>query len=205
MQHARSLATGTRSLPTDSPVPYFQQVSHERGQVSEGVPSDMDLPVDTLHVTQNVPIPPRHTNSDILPYLPSSGIEYDHRGVDQDKLSTYTSFDDYDALFEARHSRGAIDNVTITGVKVPATSPVMVPTLATSMGVTENTLTRTRPKHTPGSGYPLPSQKGQAFVEEEYRSRTEYAIVLPVGVGHTLGEGGCNIHRHDRNHVGCLR
>ena len=29
-QHARSLATGTRSLPTDSPVPYFQPVSHKR-------------------------------------------------------------------------------------------------------------------------------------------------------------------------------
>ena len=25
-QHARSLATGTRSLPTDLPVPYFQQI-----------------------------------------------------------------------------------------------------------------------------------------------------------------------------------
>ena len=98
VQHMRSLATGTRSLPTDSPVPYFQQVSHERGQVSEGVPSDMDLPMGTLNMTQNIHIPPRHANSDILPYLPSSGIEYDQRGVDQDKLSTYTSLDDYDAL-----------------------------------------------------------------------------------------------------------
>ena len=76
-QHARSLATGTRFLPTDSPVPYFQQVSQERWQVSEGVPSDMDLPIDTLHMTQNVQIPVRWANSDILPYLPSSGIEYD--------------------------------------------------------------------------------------------------------------------------------
>ena len=73
VQHARSLATGTRSLPTDSPVPYFQQVSPERGQVSEGVPSDMDLPMGVLHMTQNVQIPPRCANSDILPYLPSSG------------------------------------------------------------------------------------------------------------------------------------
>ena len=58
-QHARSLATGTRSLPTDSPVPYFQQVSHEKEQVSEGVPSDMDFPIDTLHMTQNIQIPVR--------------------------------------------------------------------------------------------------------------------------------------------------
>ena len=83
-QHTRSLATGTRSLPTDSPVSYFQQVSQERGQVSEGVSSDMDLPIDTLHMMQNVQVPVRHANSDILPYLPSSGIEYDQRGADQD-------------------------------------------------------------------------------------------------------------------------
>ena len=38
-QHARSMATGTRSLPTDSPVPYFQPL--ERGHVSESVPSDI--------------------------------------------------------------------------------------------------------------------------------------------------------------------
>ena len=46
-QHARSLATGTRSLPTDSPVSYFQQP--ERGHVSEGVPSDIDLPEGALY------------------------------------------------------------------------------------------------------------------------------------------------------------
>ena len=42
VQHARSMATGTRSLPTDSPVPYFQQILPKRGQVLEGVPSDID-------------------------------------------------------------------------------------------------------------------------------------------------------------------
>ena len=91
-----------------------------------------------LYVTQNIQIPPRHANYDILPYLPSSGIKYDPRSVDQDKLSTYTSLDDYDTLFEARHGRGAIGNVTISGERVPATSPVVIPTLTTSMGVTEN-------------------------------------------------------------------
>ena len=39
-QHARSMATSTRSLPTDSPVPYFQPI--ERGHMSEGRLSDMD-------------------------------------------------------------------------------------------------------------------------------------------------------------------
>ena len=183
------MATGTRSLPPDSPVPYFQQVSPERGQVSEGVPSDMDLPMGALHMTQNIQIPPRCTNSDILPYLPSSGTEYDQRSVDQDKMSTYTSLDDYDALFEPRHGRGAVDNVTITSEKVSAISPVMVPTSATNKGITENTMTGARPKHTPGSGYPHPSQKGHVSVEEEYRSSSEHDAATPVGVGHILGEG----------------
>ena len=39
-QHARSMATGTRSLPTDSPVLYFQPI--ERGHVSEGGLGDID-------------------------------------------------------------------------------------------------------------------------------------------------------------------
>ena len=39
-QHARSMATGTRSLPTDSPIPCFQPM--ERGHMSEGRLSDMD-------------------------------------------------------------------------------------------------------------------------------------------------------------------
>ena len=38
-QHARSMATGTRSLPTNSPVPYFQPI--ERGHMSEGRLSDL--------------------------------------------------------------------------------------------------------------------------------------------------------------------
>ena len=165
-QHARSMATGTRSLPTGSHVPYFQQP--ERGHVSEGVPSDIDLPVGALHETQNVQIPPRCANSDIFPYLPSSGIEYDPRIVDQDKLSTYTSLDDYDTLFEARHGRGAIDSVPISGERVPATSPVAIPILTTSMGVTKNIMTGARPNHTPDSEYPLPSQRGPVSVRKEY-------------------------------------
>ena len=47
-QHTRSMATATRSLPTDSPIPYFQQISPERGQVSEGVPGDLDLSMGAL-------------------------------------------------------------------------------------------------------------------------------------------------------------
>ena len=156
-QHARSLTTGTRSLPTDSPVPNFQQP--ERGPVSEGVPSNIDLPVGALNETQNVQIPPRHAHSDIFPYLPSSGIEYDPRIVDQDNLSTFTSLDDYDTLFEARHGRGAIDSVPVSDERVPATSPVALPVSTTNMGVTENIMAGARPKHTSDCKYPSPSQR----------------------------------------------
>ena len=41
-QHARTMAMGTRSLPTDSPVPYFQPI--EREHMSEGGLSDRYSP-----------------------------------------------------------------------------------------------------------------------------------------------------------------
>ena len=123
----------TRSLPTDSPIPYFQQ--SKRGCVSEGVPSDIDLPVGALYETQNIQIPLRCANSDIFPHLPSSCIEYDPRIVDQDKLSTFTSLDDYGTLFEARHGRGAIDSVPISDGRVPATSPVAIPISTANISV----------------------------------------------------------------------
>ena len=125
----------------------------------------------------------------IFPYLPTSGIEYNTRSVDQDRLSTYTSLDDYDTLFEARHGRGAIDSVPRSGERVPATSPVVIPILTTSMGVTENVITGARPKHTPNSEYPTPSQRGAASVGKEYCYPTEHRVVSPVGTGHILGEG----------------
>ena len=58
-QHTRSLATGTRSLPSNSPGSYFKQIPQERGQTSKGVPSDMDLPIDPPHIIQNIHIPGR--------------------------------------------------------------------------------------------------------------------------------------------------
>ena len=112
-------------------------------------------------------IPPRHVNSDIFPHLPSSGIEYDPRIMDQDKLSTYTGLDDYDTLFEARHGRGAIDSVPISGERVSTTYPVVMLILTTSMGVTENIMVGARPKCTPDSEYPLSSQRGPVSVRKE--------------------------------------
>ena len=47
------MATGTRSSPTDSPVPYFQPF--ERGHVSEGVPSAIGSPEGALHGSMQIP------------------------------------------------------------------------------------------------------------------------------------------------------
>ena len=65
-QHVRSMATGTRLLPTDSPVPYFQPI--ERGHMSEGGLSDTYLPIAIF--VGDVQISPQDGNA------PSGGIDY---------------------------------------------------------------------------------------------------------------------------------
>ena len=147
-QHARSMATGTRSLPTDSPVPYFQPL--ERGHVSEGVPSDVGSPEGALH--GSVQMPSHCANSDVFPYLPSGGIEYNPEVFDQERLSTYTGLDDYDTLFEARHGRGAVNNIPKTGERTLVVPPMGMPSTITSEDMAENLMVGARPKHTPNSG-----------------------------------------------------
>ena len=98
-QHARSMATGTRSLPTDSPVLYFQPT--ERGCVSEGGLSDIDS--QRVVLQGGVQMPPCHVNLNEIAYIPSGGIEYHPVVLESDRLFTYTGLDDYDTLFEARH------------------------------------------------------------------------------------------------------
>ena len=93
-QLARSMATGTRSLPSDSPVPYFQPL--ERGPVSVGVPSDIDVLEGAFH--GSIQVPPHCANSDVYPYLATGGIEYNPGVFEQDILSTYTGLNDYDTL-----------------------------------------------------------------------------------------------------------
>ena len=110
VQHARSMATGTRSLPTDSPVPYFQPI--ERGYMSEGSQ-------EGVHVTPYVD-PSEHT-------VNLGGTDYHPEITETDKVSTYTGLDDYDTLFAARHGRGALD-------PVPRVSEQMI--MTTSLGIT---------------------------------------------------------------------
>ena len=85
VKHARSMVAGTRLLPTDSPIPYFQPI--ERGYMSKGSQ-------ECVYAT---------------PYMePSVNTE-------TDKISTFTGLDDYDTLFTARHGRGALDPVPTFG------------------------------------------------------------------------------------------
>ena len=148
-QHAKSMATGTRSLPTDSHVPYFQPL--ERGHVSEDVPSDIRSLESSL--CRSMQIPPCHANSDVFPYLASSGIEYNPEVFEQDRLSTCTGPNNYDTLFEARHGRGAIGNMPKSGERTLATSLMGMPPTTSSEGMRENLMVGARPKHTPDSGH----------------------------------------------------
>ena len=94
-QQARSMATGTRSLPTDSSVPYFQPI--ERGHMSEGVPSDIDSLIAVPH--GGVQMPPHSVKLKEAAYIPPGGIEYHPVISESDRLSTYTGLYDYDTLF----------------------------------------------------------------------------------------------------------
>ena len=96
-QHARSMATGTRSLPTNSPVPYFQPI--ERGPMSEGRHNE-------LGSQEGMYVPPYMNPWEKAERL--DGNDYHSNISEMDRVSTYTGLDDYDTLFAARHSRGAL-------------------------------------------------------------------------------------------------
>ena len=70
---------------------------------------------------------------------------------------------DYNTLFEARHGRGAIDNMPKSGEKALATSSIGMPSMTSSMGMTENFMVGARPKHIPDSRHLPPSQRGTCF------------------------------------------
>ena len=119
VQHARSMATGTRSLPTNSPIPYFQPI--ERGYMSEGSQ-------EGVYATPYMD-PSEHT-------VNIAGTDYHSEITETDRVSTFTGLDDYDTLFAARHGTGALDPVprvseqTITttslGIPPPITGPELI-------------------------------------------------------------------------------
>ena len=114
-QHATSMATHTRSLPTDSTVP-FQLI--ERRHMSEGS-LDGILPYR---------IPSQHT-------VNLGGIDYHSEITETDRVSTFMGLDDYDTLFAARHGRGALapvpkiieaKDIVTTSITSPMVSPELI-------------------------------------------------------------------------------
>ena len=110
VQHAKSMPTGTRSLSTDSPIPYFQPI--ERGYMSE-------CSQEGVYVTPYVD-PSEHM-------VNIGGTDYHSEITDTDRVSTFTGLDDYDTLFAARHGRGALDPVPRVSEQLITTTPSGMP------------------------------------------------------------------------------
>ena len=112
-QHARSMATGTRSLPSDSLIPYFQPI--ERGYMSE---SSQEGVFATPYVD-----PSEHT-------INIGGTDYHSEITETYRVSTFTGLDDYDTLFASKHGRGALDPVPKVAEQIPTTSLGISPPIA---------------------------------------------------------------------------
>ena len=181
-QHARSMTTSTRSLPTDLPVPYFQPI--ERGHMLEGVPGDIDSPRAVPH--GGMQMSPCCANLSEAPYIPSGGIEYHPVVSEPDRLSTYTGLDDYDTLFEARHGRGALDHMPRTSGEVIVTSSMGMTSTILNVGEMENPMVGIRP--IPDSGPPSSNQKEHVSVGAD-PSMMGHRVVSPISSGHIIGEG----------------
>ena len=147
------MATGTRSLPTDSPVPYFQPI--EREHMSEGGLSDIES--QRAVSSRDVQMSLCTTN------VPSGGVKYHPVTTESDGLSTYMGLDDYETLFEARHGRGALDNVPRTSGEVITTSSIGITPTTLSTGMIVNTRTEMGP--TFNDGPPPPQSKGMYLCE----------------------------------------
>ena len=130
VQHARSMATGTQSLPTDSPVPYFQPI--ERDYMSE-------VSQEGVYATPYVD-PSEHT-------VNIGGTDYHPDITKTDKVSTYTGLDDYDTLFAARHGREALDPVPRMSEQMIMTTSMGITPPTMSMGLVVNPLERVMPTH----------------------------------------------------------
>ena len=112
------MAMGTRSLPTDSPIPYSQPI--ERGYASKGSQ-------DGVYATPYIE-PSEHI-------INIGSTDYHSEITETDRVSTFTGLDDYDTLFAARHGRGALDPVptigdqtftTTLGVPTPKAGPELI-------------------------------------------------------------------------------
>ena len=176
------MTTGTRSLPTDSPVPYFQPI--ERGHVSEGVPSDIDSPRVEPH--GGVQMSPHCANLNEAAYIPSGSLEYHPVVAELDRLSIYTGLDGYDTLFEARHGRGALDHMPRTSGEVIVTSSIGMTPATLSAGTIESPMVVERP--IPDRVPPSTNQKEHVSTSAD-PSMMGHRVVSPISSGHIIGEG----------------
>ena len=164
------MATGTRSLPTDSPVPYFQPI--QRGHMSEGGLSDRYSPKAIF--TGDIQTSSHDGN------IPLGGTNYPPIGVE---TGIYTGLhDDYDTLFEARHGRGALDPEPVTGHEAMSTPfGGIAPPPGKGMIV--------KPKGEVGStnGSLYPNQREYIPVGTDL-SKMGQQVVSPSS-GHIIGEG----------------
>ena len=162
-QHARSMATSTRSLPTDSPVPYFQLI--ERGYMSEGSQEGVYAPpyVNPLEQTINI-----------------GGTDYHPTASEIDGVPTYTGLDDYDTLFAARHGRGALDPVPRMSEQMIMTTSMGITPSTISTGLMVNPLERVIPAHDIAHS----SQKEQVSIPKD---SLQHRVVSPSS--EIIGEG----------------
>ena len=162
-QHARSMATSTQSLPTDSPVPYFQPI--ERGYMSEGSQEGVYAPpyVNPLEQTINI-----------------GGTDYHPNASETDRISTYTGLDNYDTMFAARHGRGALDPVPRMSEQVLITTSMGITPPTASMGLMVKPLERV----TPAYDIAHSSQREQASIPKD---SLKHRVVSPSS--EIIGEG----------------
>ena len=177
------MTTGTRSLPTDSPVLYFQPI--QRGHMSEGVPSDIDSPRAVPH--GGMQMSPHCANLSEAPYIPPGGIEYHPVVLEPDRLSTYTGLDDYDTMFKAtRRGRGVLDHMPRISGEAIVTSSIGMTSTTLSAGAIENPMVEIRP--IPDSGPPSTNQKEHVPMSAD-PSLMGHRVVSPISSGHIIGEG----------------
>ena len=169
------MTTGTRSLPTDSPVPSFQPL--ERGHMSGGGLSDIDS--QRAVFPRGIQMPPHSAN------VPSGDVKYHPVTTESDGLSTYMGLDDYDTLFEARHGRGALDNVPRTSGEVITTSYIGITPTTLSTGMTVNPKSEMGP--TFNDVHPHPNQREHISMSTD-PSVMGHRVASPSS-GHIIGEG----------------
>ena len=149
-QHARTMATHTRSLPTDSPIPF--------------------LPIERRHMSEGSleGIPPYGIPSDYT--INIGGIDYHSEITETDRVSTFMGLDDYDTLFAAKHGRGALDlvpkiaemkDIATTSITTPMVGPELIDKVEKSLSIYDDADLHQREQMQPSVASPKPEIIGE--------------------------------------------